>query len=247
MTKFSLVLSDDLLRLYTDFSHGKEVDKSLLQKFLRYYHETHLTCVDQITKIGINDSSLKSQLMSSGYINFEDLYKKTIYKIILDTKNSHYPYININKDSIEKNFSLTFKKNEPRDKAHSLLKSLCENANQIWIFDKYFIDNCTYENLKDFLPRKELKINFCNYLENTNNPKSLELKNNYKIIIKELKKHCDLWNMPPMKNDSIYKDLHDRYLRIEDINKNKIELILSSGLNYLYSSDKDISILIREI
>jgi hypothetical protein len=229
--EYSLVLSNELLKLYYNFTSGEDVDKPLLTKLLRYYHENHLSCVEQLNDIENKNDALKTQLAGSGYIHFEDLYKKTKYKIILNTKESRFPYVNINNDQVEKNFSLTFKKNENRDKAIYLLKSLCEDAIQIWIYDKYLTTN-DYKNLIKFLPKKRLKINFCNnFLE--------ELK-------KELKKEYSDWYMPTL-NKNIYDNLHDRYLRIEDKNKSKIELILSSGFQYLFDTNKDISILIREI
>jgi hypothetical protein len=283
MSEYSLVLSDELLKLYTDFTKGERVDKVLLAKFLRYYHGPHITSTKQYfsvieqdpqllrqlsgqdgvvtdEELAFDDASLLGQLSGQDDLDKEDdvdeeLYKKTKYKIILNTKKSEYPYVNINGDSVEKNFSLTFKKNENRDKLKSLLKALCENAKQIWIFDKYLIKDDTNQTnlknlLKEILPKKQLKINFCNYFDNNGNSKPHKRDPNlgYKNITTELSRHCNDWKMPPtIVSDPTYRNLHDRYLRIEAANSEKIEIILSSGFFYVLDDTKDISALIREV
>jgi hypothetical protein len=76
------------------------------------------------------------------------------------------------------------------------------------------------------LPKKPLKLTFIS-------------RNLQQIHLSEIKQIYSNWNMPPNNNS---KDSHDRYLIID----NKIEIILSSGFSYLFATDKDLTLLIRE-
>ena len=189
--------------------------------------------MSQLKKISYEDNVLTSALANQGYVSqsLEELAKETFYKIILNTQNSSYPYVNINGDVIEKNFSLTFKPNDPRIKAHEIIKALCLDAKDILIYDKY-LEQRWIETNKFFklLPMKNLTIIYF----------QTQLSQNR---ISELKSMCSQWKTIKDTKTFHLKNSHDRYLIID----NKIQIILSSGFNYLFDTSKDLTLLIRDI
>jgi hypothetical protein len=230
MSDYSLVLSDELLSIYFDFKKGKIDNTHLAEKFFSYYHAPYLTNTKQLNNIGVTvDQSVLQQLVSQGYINqtLDELVKETRYKIILNTEKSNYPYVNINNDVIEKNFSLTFKRGENRDKAIQLITALCVDAKFILIFDHYFCKNWknTKQLFDDVLPKKPLTLLHDKHLVDKSG---------------EIKKICGQWKIKEDRHHT-FTHSHDRYLLIDD----KIEIILSSGFDHLFSTDKDLSCLIR--
>jgi len=232
MSAYALVLSDELLSVYFDFRQGKIANSRLLESFLSYYHAPFLTNVEQLKRIGINsEHELIPQLAAQGFMgeSLEELAGKTYYKIILNTSSSEYPYVNINCDKVEKNFSLTFKVGEDREKAIQLIKALCDDAKFILIFDPYFCNN--WRNTKNvfhqIIPKKKLTLLDSGHL----GTKTSEIKKIYpEWIIKSDKKNT-------------YTRSHDRYLLID----NEIEVILSSGFDYLFSTHKDLTCVIRSV
>ena len=89
MSDYSLVLSDELLTVYFDFKQDNVSDNRLLEKFLGYFHPPHLTNVDQLTRIGIADTSILQQLAAQNLITqtLEELVEQTRYKFILNTES----------------------------------------------------------------------------------------------------------------------------------------------------------------
>lgn len=231
MSDYSLVLSDDLLKVYFEFKQGNIESTDVLEKFLSYYHAPFLTCIDQLKRIGVKDDAIEQQLASQGYINQSvgDLVPLTRYKLILNITNDTYPYVNIHKDRVEKNFSLTFKRGENRDKAIELITALCANARFVFIFDKFFCENWrrTKSLFDTVLPKKSMTILHVGHLSNK--------ASNIKGI-------CSDWKV---KQDSknTYTGCHDRYLLID----NKVEIILTSGFDYLFETSKDLTCVIRSI
>jgi len=229
MNDYSLVLSDDLLQLFLNFKQGKLDDPKLVEKFLSYYHGPYLTCVNQLKRIGIEDTALFQPLANSGYItqSLEELAEKTCYKLILNTDKYDYPYVNINNDKVEKNFTLTFKIGEDRDKAIQLITALCSDAKFILIFDFYFCNqwNNTKRLFQQVIPQKNITLLHDGHLTKKTS---------------EIKKINTSWTI---KHDTrkTFRNAHDRYLLID----NKIEIILSSGFDNLFSTDKDLTCVIR--
>jgi hypothetical protein len=139
--EYTIVLSDELLKAYYNFKSSKAVDQNIITNLFKYYISGHLTNSKQLERIEV-DESLQQQLAQNGYINqtLEELCEKTIYKFILNTERNDYPYININADKIERNFTATYGKNESREKTIKHIKALCQNAKYIFIYDKYMND-----------------------------------------------------------------------------------------------------------
>ena len=143
------------------------------------------------------------------------------FQLILCDDNDNFPNVNIFRDRIENNLSATFKAGEQRNKAIEHFKALFKDAKSIFIYDKFL----TKPNLKPNLTKlqKECCISCDIFLPED---QQRELK-----IGKVDKTH---------KN---YTNNHDRYIIVED----KLEIILTSGIDYLFDTSKDFTYIIREI
>ncbi|MBM6884005.1 hypothetical protein [Bacteroides caecigallinarum] len=228
---YSLVLSDELLSEYYKFTSNSNFDRNLIEKLFNYYKPTYITNKAQLERINhTSDKNLVSSLIKSGLKNqtLEELASKTKYKIILSTDRNDYPYVNINDDNIEKNFTGTFLRNESRDKAIKHIKSLCKEAEKfIIVYDKYFNEkDDNADTLINLLPKHKLEIIY------QLNTFSQEQKD-------KLQKACPTWTL----RDENFQDCHDRYLIID----NKVEIILTSGFWYLNNLSKEITYIVRLI
>lgn len=228
---YSLVLSDELLSEYYKFTSNSIFDRNLIEKLFNYYKPTYITNKAQLDRINhSSDKNLISSLIKSGLKNqtLEELASKTKYKVILSTDRSDYPYVNINNDNVENNFTGTFLRNESRDKAIKHIKALCNEAEKfIIVYDKYFSEKDeNADTLINLFPNRKLKII---YQLNT-------LSNNQKD---KLQKACPKWTL----GDDKFQDSHDRYLIID----NKVEIILTSGVWYLNNISKEITYIVRLI
>jgi hypothetical protein len=226
--EYTIVLSDELLKAYYNFKNAKDVDQNIITNLLKYYSR-HLTNIAQLKRIAIDvDDSFKKNLLRKGYINqtLEELCEKTIYKFILNTEKNDYPYININADKIERNFTATYGKNESRDKTIKHIKALCKNAKYIFIYDKYMNDK-VIQKISQILPQKKLNLIY----------KEGQLS---QTQISRLKKECKEWKIQ-QDSKNTYHDYHDRYLLID----NQIEMILTSGFDYLFDEKKDFTYIVR--
>jgi hypothetical protein len=229
MSDYSLVLSDELLKNYVEFKQGKVNKPKILEHLLNYYHSIHITNTAQLKRINYEDPALLQQLAAQDLISqtLDELVNQTRYKLILNTENVDYPYVNIYNDQVEKNFSLTFRKGENRDKAIQLITALCVNAKSILIFDRYFCNrwNETQQLFKQIIPNKKLTLLHDGHLEGKQS---------------EIKRICNKWIIKSDRRKT-FTNFHDRYLLIDD----KIEIMLSSGFDNLFSTDKDLTCLVR--
>jgi len=226
--EYTIVLSDELLKAYYDFKNSKKVDQNLITNLFKYY-SIHLTNTAQLKRIAIDvDDSFKKNLLRKGYTNqtLEELCEKTQYKLILNTEKDDYPYININADRIERNFTATYNKNESRDKTIKHIKALCRNAKYIFIYDKHINDK-VIQKISNILPKKKLNIIY----------KEGQLTQEK---ISSLKRECKDWKFQ-QDSKNIYNNYHDRYLLID----NNIEIILTSGFDYLFDENKDFTYIVR--
>ncbi|MCK5720035.1 MAG: hypothetical protein KAH84_08845, partial [Thiomargarita sp.] len=227
--EYTIVLSDELLKAYYYFKNSQPAKQDTIENLFKYYISGHLTNCKQLEDIGIKDDSLKQQLAQEGYIKqtLEELCEKTIYKFILNTERDDYPYININSDRMERNFTATYGKKESRNKTIEHMKALCKNASTIVIYDRFINDKVIQEIAKIF-PKKTLNIFY----------KDKQLSQEQ--ISKFLKKICKNWTVRK-DTKSAYNDCHDRYLLIDD----QIEIILTSGFDYLFDENKDFTYIVR--
>lgn len=227
MGNYSFVLSDQLQEEYCNFKEGKVYDRSLIENLLHYYKPSILTNTSQLKRIGRSMSpQLETTLRKSGFTtqSLKDLAQNTVYKIILCTDKDSYPYVNINGDKIENNLTACFFKRESRLKAIEHITALCRKAKRICVCDKYsFQNNENIELLKDILPLKDLTIVY----------------DSQYMTIDLLQKHCEKWTF----SDRTLSEYHDRYLVIDD----KLEIILTSGFDYLVKTEKEFTYIVRPV
>lgn len=240
---FSLVVDDCVAQRIFDFKNGISTSFNEFQKILQYYKRNPLFSNleflreyygdNQITWILSQDSRLYE---NSPYV--EELAKKTAYKIILtlDRKDG-FPYVNVNQSKIENRFCSSFIKQENRENAILHFRSLLENAKYIIFYDRFLIRENVQEAFKEFaqkcFPQKELKIH-------------IDYFKNWKEFSQNIKKNiCKDWSISLFDNryKNIYSDLHDRYIIID----NKLEIILTSGIEHLIRNDRDFTYIINDI
>ena len=227
MGNYSFVLSDELQKEYCNFKEGQGCDRNLIENLLHYYKPSILTNTSQLRRIGKKISpQLETTLRRSGFTTqtLEDLAQKTVYKIILCTDKDHYPYVNINGDIIENNLTACFFKRESRQKAIEHISALCRKAGTICIYDKYsFQSTENIELLKLLFPMKELSIVYDSQYLN----------------VDMLRTHCEKWTFI----DRTLPEYHDRYLVLDD----KLEIILTSGFDYLVKTEKEFTYIVRPV
>ncbi|MEA2099894.1 MAG: hypothetical protein U9P72_07180 [Campylobacterota bacterium] len=233
--EYSIVLSDELLKEFNAFKNNESYDSEIIEKLLSSYKSTHKTNINQMLRVGIQDESITPAVIASGIIGetLEELAEQTKYKLILDKERTEYPYVSINKDKIENNYTSTHYKNINRVKAQTHIKALLKNANNIFIYDKYISKPNNWNNCKiffeDLVPRKDLVIS---YTHGQLNRVKLEIINIY-----------NSWIIEEDTENIYHRGLHDRYIIID----NKVEIILTSGFNYLFDKSKDFTYIVRDL
>lgn len=231
MKKYSFALSDSLCKQYLLFKNqSPDFNKSIISRLLRYHTgDEFIFSLAQADRVGCSLSpSLKIALTKSRLSKGEptDLAKKTEYKLVLTENNSGYPYVNIYEDSITPAIIGCFYQNQPRDKAINHIKTICEKAQNIIVYDKFLSHRTNYTVLKDIIPNNKINIQYVkSHIEDVN---LTDLKNTLTNCIFQIIPDTDTQH-------------HDRYLIIDD----KIEIILTSGFEYLKSLKKEISYIIR--
>lgn len=229
-------MSDELLSQFYAFKGNGHYDQQLVERLLHYYKPVYLTNIAQLERIGhLMDNTLKINLLKSKLVHqtLEELALKTRFKIILCTDRDDFPFVNIHGDKLENNYSGTFLRSESRNKAISHIKALCSDIKaEIIVYDKYFgcsgqeIEKRNIEVLKEILPKRKLTIRFaCGSFSEYQQA--------------ELSSTCSFWNLSEEK----LTDSHDRYLIID----NKMEIVLTSGFQYLTDDRKDFTYLVRKI
>lgn len=238
----SLVLENELLLEFENFKRGEKHDKKTIQQLLHYYKAQHIFNKEQKdflskNKIELEEDELDIWIESGWFdLSFEELVKYTKFKIILSKNKSKFPFVNIFKDKLENNFTATFIKNEERLKAKEHFKALFNEAQSLFIYDKYLLDN--QNSFKKFaeecFPKRALNIFY---------PASLPFKQELRTHLKAM---CKDWQVKQNQDETInnnYTNLHDRYIIIDK----KIQVILTSGIDYLMDTSKDFTYIVREI
>ncbi len=225
MNKYFLVLDDNLIKLYHDFKRGVDLNTKELAGFLRYYRPMHKTNLSQLLRCNIRDTALLSALAADvdKDKSLEDLCNLTIFKYILTTERKLQPYLNIFSDYFTTEIVYSFNKGDERSPFLEHLKRLCQDAKYIFITDKYLNEGLA-RKLIDYLP-ENISIHLTY--------KSLELGS-------KLKKDFPKIGFKDNKHPT-YAKLHDRYIRIE----NDIEIIITSGIDNLFDTTKDCTVIIR--
>lgn len=231
-----VVLDNELFKKYHEFLN----DTSKLSKTIRHlFHFMKggrvVTCTKQYSDTGFQippqlEISLRRVKLTD--LSLEAVAQRTPYKIILSESNSTFPYVNINDDDekIENDLVGSYEKDDDRQKAIMHLKSLCQRASHIVIYDKYISRDPTQEHtdinfLEKILPKKVLQID-CYGLNDTG-----------KI---DLESRCSDWKVTVLQGSASH---HDRYIIIDQ----KVEIILSSGLYHVENKDMDFTYIVRYI
>lgn len=237
--EFSYLLSDELAELYLNYKKGEKVNQTLLELFFSFYEPVPFCSLDQFNKYAPENVEARQALMASGYNakSEEQILNETKYKIKLTTDCNRYPCVNINNGNLKKEIVISYKAGESRDETIKHLKNLCKNAHNIVICDKYMFEEVIVET-------SSIAKFFDNIIDDKNNinifyKASGKRKQDYISYLKIIRLNCKL---RPCKN-GIYDNVHDRYLVID----NKLEIILSSGINYLFDTTKEISLICRRI
>lgn len=235
----SVVLSDELLKEFYAFKNNEKYDNNTIEKLLNYYKPPYITNVKQLENIGIIDDSLIQLLYANDLANqtLEELSELTKYKLILDNKKTNYPYVNIFKDEIKNNYSATYYKEDSRDKARKHIRALLKDVSCVFVYDKYMSESSSWSDSKkfftDLLPKNNLTIYYPNeYREDHLSNKA-----------KEIRKICNKWKIIKDTTNKNHRDLHDRYIIIDK----KIEIILTSGFDYLFDESKDFTYIVRDL
>ncbi|WP_244893540.1 hypothetical protein [Campylobacter cuniculorum] len=234
-----MVLENNLAEELCNFKDKKECDNKTIERIL-YYYKQYVLLQKEYMKRYYGAAALSLILGGNTSLRYNDnlkcLSNNTIYKIILSKDKDTFPYVNIFKDKIENNLSASFFKSEDRKKAKEHLKALLDNAEDLFIYDKFINKNQKkfIEFAKECFPEKPLNILFL-----SSNKFSQEL-------CTELKKINQKWEIKENKYSTInnkYSGLHDRYIIID----NKIQIILTSGIDNLINTKKDFTYIIKEI
>lgn len=231
-SKYGMVLDHSLFVEYQKYVRGEAFDRKLVNKILSYYHNDFLTNVGQYEHNGIVITrNYRSSLASSGLTNqtLAELAKLTTYKIVLTEGRTNFPYVNIDEGRFTPAITTFYKGDEGRIDAKDYLKNLCMGAKKsILLYDGYI--NVAHDLdglLKHILPNSKIQFIFSfNKIDVTHRN---ELQRTHPNLV--------------------FKDLgevakhHDRYLIIDDT----IEVVLTSGFEYLQNQKKEVSLVIRPI
>lgn len=221
-------LSDKLALEYLKFRNQCEFDLQRIEALLRYFKGEFIFTKEQLRNA---DKEVVSFDMSR-FLPLLDKIPK--FQLILCDDNDKFPNVNIFSDRIENNLSATFKAQAPRDKAIEHFKALFKDAKSIFIYDNYLDENHNLASLEKLIEECKIKCNI--YLDrNTYNK-----LNTNKNLSSKIKSKIAIDKAHNLNN----KNTHDRYIMIDN---NNIEIILTSGIDYLFDANKDFTYIIREI
>lgn len=235
---FSLAIDDNLAEELCKFKSNQQCDVDKVQKTLHYYKSYPIFTQRYFTKYYTDKTIQRNLIQSNSSINWasiETVSKNTLYKIILSSKeNVNFPYVSIYDDAIENNFTATFLKDDGRQKTLEHLKSLLENAECVFIYDNYLESHNVWLSFVNFakecFPKKQLKIFY---------PQGIKLTEKQCTQIKGIGN--SKWSFKSDKSHTNFSKLHDRYLIIDD----KVEVILTSGIDNLMNASKDFTYIVR--
>jgi len=226
-----LVLEDNLLVEFYKFQYNLSPTQSVIIKLLNFYKK-HLTNVAQIKRIqnhlNIDFQRLISQLANKRLIN-EDLIqlsKKTKLKIILSLNDSNFPFVNINGDVFENNFTATYMSGD-KTKILEHIKALTEDSNKVEIYDKYlFFDNA--KNNKNI--KSHYSVLFLNHILSISSNIKIQCydkKQNNKDETNRIKQRIAKFSNISFDHQNLNE--HDRYIKIYKNNTLKYEIILKNN------------------
>lgn len=231
MEQYSFALSDELCEQYYAYKDQKEYDKEIVNKLLKFRLTEFVTNADQLSRSpnAKNHGHLINQLRRAGLKGqtLEQLADKTIYKLVLSTNRSDYPYLNINDDSLDIHLIGCYYRDSKRDKALLHVKGLCEKSKIICLYDQYLKTDLSYKILLDIIPNKNVTVKY----------------QKDHLTIDQVQEIATILNKVNFAEQTTMLTHHDRYLILDD----EIEVILSSGFRYLSCHNKELSYIVRPI
>ena len=230
--RYGMVLDHHLFVEYWKFKRGQGHNQPLVKKILTYYHNEFLTNIGQFEHNGIQiDQSLKNNLVRNGWKrqNLQELAALTTYKIILTDGQTNFPYVNINEGRFMPAVTTFYKEDVERQAAKDYLKNLCQSAKKsILLYDGYINVAQSLDALLNYI-LPDAKIQFIFPFNKIDATHRNELQRTHPRL-----SFKDLGGVPKH---------HDRYLIIDE----SIEVVLTSGFEYLQNQKKEISLVIRPI
>jgi hypothetical protein len=231
MTAYTLVMDDVLLQQWYAFNHRGEYDSLVVDALLRLYRPPHLTNTAQLERCNIDDAPLKMQLLQSGYTTqpVDKLAEETVFRFVLSAEQGMFPYANVLNGSLVSEYSYCIAPGESRGVVHDHLKALFVGAKFVVLHDQYIASNWnSTKRLFRLLPESALSLIF-----------SYELDALQKSDLKHL---CGAWKIKK-NHRGTYEHYHDRYILID----NRIEVLITSGIDYLFDQSKECTVIIRDV
>lgn len=230
--KYGMVLDHNLFVEYCKYQRNEAHDRSLINKIMTYYHNGFLTNVGQYAHNGVQiERSLRSSLTRNGLTtqSLEELAVLTTYKIILTDKQTRFPFVNIDERRFTPAITTFYKGDEERAAAADYLKNLCKGAKKsILLYDKFIksADNLA-DLLRYIIPNKQIQLIVPFNKVDDDCRKAMKVTHDKLSFV-------DLGAVPQH---------HDRYLIVDE----GIEVVLTSGFEYLQNQRKEISLVIRPV
>jgi hypothetical protein len=235
-----LALNEGLLNdFYKIFIAKKQISfNDRVEKFIKYIQLPVIISTHQNNVF--NDPRIQKQqgnlFKITNVKNCNELVRLTKLKLMLidsdDYINPTFTTVNIINDKIDVRYSATYKTGESRERAIKHINALLQDVGCIKIYDKYMAaasnwNSYTVPILKEILPQKTLTIEI-HCPKNNWNKKKQEL----------LMSYCSNWNI--IHINSNYSNIHDRYIEADNV-----EILLTSGFQHFYQTNKDFSYLVR--
>jgi thymidylate kinase len=181
-----------------------------------------------------------------------------VYKVVLtdqasDPSKGYFNIADSSSNKLGKYYSLTANKGEPRTHLHDYLRKLLGDADEVVICDRYF-DGVPQNNINNSIKRNCINkgsekvftlfpshsVNV--FLEVDQNPTRAQSTKISDNCIQHV--HTTYANIVLCSSiQKNYEDHHDRYLLID----NKIEVIITSGIDYLFDTTKECTIIVRQV
>ncbi|WP_278593411.1 hypothetical protein [Bilophila wadsworthia] len=241
-----IVLDDDLFVVYQKVIAGEEADTRKVRALLGAIQMDVAMDGSQIKRCMVNlpenfrTSSLVVKLLRNNIEekSLETLAQESIHKLILTYDESNvgkpYYYLIKSQNPFTTSYTWTCKAGDSRESLIEHLQHLCKDASEILLRDRYL---AKVPYIYKFIPDKELVI-YC-----TESAKGMLIRN----AIKKHSSSSKKWDLRlDKKADFKRGNIHDRYLHITYLT-HKYEVILSSGFEYLFSSDKELTCIFREL
>lgn len=247
---YKLVLDDSLFILHEKFRSGipiEKLDSKTLFALLNIIKLPYYSFPSQIIrcKNSLPESYIKEiapAILANGCSenSLEDAAMRTQLRIILtDDNQKPFPYVSIFSPSCAMDFNIRIKNGVSRTALHDYIKLCAKGAKRFGITDRY-LDNALQNpacQIHKLFSDPDTEIDCYEDISQT----SCETSNSLRQFLKD--QRCR--NKVKTKRTN-FQSIHDRYLLLDHGNY-KMEILLSSGIEYLFNTDKEITCIFRII